>query len=292
MPKLTSMMNIGKELEKMEVPYKSVEIIQQKDGIVVARVICEKGSFILKFFKNQEYAREIENYRILCSLHIPILHVEAITDNALLLEDICGDSTYRLGTEKDLENPKVAAQVAKWYRRLHEEGYQYLEKNRNVALYDENDVITLESIGEIKQKTNTSKLLVWKLIEDNFDLIKGLLNRAKRTLTYNDFYYTNLAVARDGTSAIMFDYNMLGKGYAYADIRNVCSALSEEAGRAFREEYGKFDEMEVMLDEVASVLVTLQLACQKEQFPFWAKGALTELNAGYAEKVERLLERN
>ena len=37
------------------------------------------------------------------------------------------------------------------------------------------------------------------------------------TLTYNDFYYTNLAVLKDGTSAIMFDYNLLGKGYAYAD---------------------------------------------------------------------------
>ncbi len=276
-------------LEKMEVPYKSVETIQQKDGIVVARVICEKGSFILKFFENREYAREIENYRILCSLHIPTLHVEAITDNALLLEDICGDSTYRLGTKKDLENPKVAVQAAKWYRRLHEEGYRYLEKNRDVALYDENDVITPENIEGIKRKTNTSMLPVWKLIEDNFDLIKKLLNKIERTLTYNDFYYTNLAVLKDGTSAIMFDYNLLGKGYAYADIRNVCSALSEEAGKAFCEEYGELDEMEVMLDGVASVLVTLQLACQKEQFPFWAKGALAELSSGYAKKVERLL---
>lgn len=277
------------ELEKMKVPYPSVETIQQKDGILVARVLCEKGSFILKLFENQEYAREIKNYRILHSLHIPMLHVEAVTDNALLLEDLCSDSTYRLGTEKDLENPEVAVQIAKWYRRLHEAGYQYLERNKDTALYDENDVITPENIEGIRRKTNTSALPVWKLIEDNFDLIKRLLDRAKRTLTYNDFYYTNLAVSRDGTSAMMFDYNLLGKGYAYADIRNVCLALSKEAGKAFCEAYGNFDAMEVMLDEVASVLVTLQLACQKEQFPAWAKGALAELDSGYADKVERLL---
>lgn len=285
------MESLFSELEKMKIPYKSAETIQQKDGIVVARVICEKDSFILKFFKNPEYAREIENYRILCSLHIPTLRVEAMTDNALLLEDICGDNTYRLGTEKDLENPEIAVQVAKWYRKLHEGGYRYLEENRDAAFYDENNVITLEHIEEIKQKTNTAKLPVWRQIEDNFNLIRKFLNGAKRTLTYNDFYYTNLAVSKDGTSAMMFDYNLLGKGYAYADIRNVCSSLSQEAGRAFCEEYGKFDESEVALDEVASVLVTLYFACQKEQFPAWAKGSLAELNSGYADKVGRLIEK-
>ena len=36
-----------------------------------------------------------------------------------------------------------------------------------------------------------------------------------RTLTYNDFYYTNMMVAKDKSSALMFDYNLLGKGYVY-----------------------------------------------------------------------------
>ena len=52
--------------------------------------------------------------------------------------------------------------------------------------------LTPENIEGIKRKTNTSMLPVWKLIEDNFDLIKKLLNKIERTLTYNDFYYTNL----------------------------------------------------------------------------------------------------
>ena len=88
---------------------------------------------------------------------------------------------------------------------------------------------------------------------------------------------------------MMFDYNLLGKGYAYADIRNVCFSLSEAAKKAFLEEYGVFDASEVIIDNVASVLITLHSACRKTLFPAYANNALKELHTGLMDKVDRLL---
>ena len=87
----------------------------------------------------------------------------------------------------------------------------------------------------------------------------------------------------------MFDYNLLGKGYAYSDVRNVLSSLSEEAGRAFLDAYGEFDPIEKALDDVVSVVVTLFLACQSDKFPRWAKAILDELDTSFVAKIEYLL---
>ena len=93
-----------------------------------------------------------------------------------------------------------------------------------------------------------------------------------------------MAVAKDGSAALMFDYNLLGKGYAYADIRNVLSSLSDEAQLAFLDEYGAFD----LLDDVVSPFVTLYFACKRDVFPSWAKPLLEEINTSYIAKIEKL----
>lgn len=281
---------LKQELERMNISCQAVNVIQDKDGVIVARVTCENKTLILKFFQNQDFRREIENYRMLSSLGIPTLDIITATDKALLMEDILASNTYRLGTEEDLNNPETAVLIARWYKQLHHRGYEYIQQSDNIPLYDENDVITADAIKEIQQKTNTSGLPIWKLIEANLDLIRERIGEARRTITYNDFYYTNLIVSKDGSSAMMFDYNLLGKGYAYADIRNVCSALTEKAQKAFCEEYGKFDESEVIVDEVASVLTNLHFACQRAHFPDWAKCSVTDIKSPeYTEKVKRLL---
>lgn len=280
---------IMSELARMHIDYKSIDVLQEKDGVVVVRINCESETFIMKVFHRREFRREISNYTLLSSLNIPTLNVISATDMALLMEDVGNSNTYRLGISKDLDDPEVAKLIAKWYKVLHSRGYKYIEQNRYAPLYDENDIFTIENIENIKIKTNTSELPVWKLIEINFDLIKKLLYQAKQTLTYNDFYYTNLIVAQNRTSAMMFDYNLLGKGYAYADIRNVCFSLSGKAKKAFLEEYGEFDTSEVIIDDVISILTTLYFACQKTHFPSWAKYALNEINTGYIDKVDRLL---
>ncbi|MGL5677959.1 MAG: hypothetical protein ACRDDX_16290 [Cellulosilyticaceae bacterium] len=282
---------LAKELEQMKIGYESFEIIQEKDGIVVARVKTKKESVIIKYFENGAFRREIENYKMLAALDIPTLNIICTTEKALLMEDICASNSYRLGIKEDLDDVTTATLVAGWYRLLHDKGSAYIEQSNNgIYLYDENDKVTLANIQQIKDKTQTHGLSVWKLIEDHYDSIHKYMSRMKRTLTYNDFYYTNLIVAKEQTSAMMYDYNLLGKGYVYADIRNVCSSLSPRAKEAFLSAYGEYNEEEILVDEVVSVIIDLYIASERERFPAWAKESLDVLRGGYEYKVRELLE--
>lgn len=264
------------ELNKMDFACDSLELIRSKDGVTVARVQTENKSYIIKYFEREEFKREIENYKMLASLQIPTINVHATTDSAILMDDITASSVYLLGVEQDLSDVEVARCVARWYKQLHRHGYAFVAQNGE-NLYDESDYFTLENIEFIKKKTHSEDAPGWKYLQENYERIKQALHNAKRTLTYNDFYYTNLIVAKDKSSAFMFDYNLLGKGYAYADLRNVISSLSKRAAEAFLEEYGEYDKTEKELDDVVSVVVTLYLACQREEFPEWAKDELEKV---------------
>ena len=125
-----------------------------------------------------------------------------------------------------MSDPAVARLIAEWYKQLHSQGYGYVCQHGE-SMYDEADFFTLENIACIKEKTGTQDAPAWVLLEQNYAAINDLLRKARRTITYNDFYYTNMVVAKDNSSALMFDYNLLGKGYAYTDVRNVISSLSE-----------------------------------------------------------------
>lgn len=276
------------ELRLMGFSFNSLSLIRQKDGVVVWRVAAGTESYVMKYFDKPEYRREIVNYDILQSLGIPTLKIIAHTDRSILMEDI-ERSTYRLGTAEDMANPKIAGLVADWYKMLHKNGRGYANTH---PLYDECDCLTLDNIRTIQEKTSTGELPVWRLIENHFDQIASIAVNLPRTLTYNDFHYTNLVVARDGTSALMFDYNMLGKGYVYADIRNICGHLgNEEARSAFLSAYGDFDKNEVAVDDVASVLTALHIACQRKHFPGWGDVLLTMVRDGrFQTAVEELLK--
>ena len=166
---------------------------------------------------------------------------------------------YRLGIEEDMSDPAVVRRIAEWYKQLHSQGYGYVCQNGE-SMYDEADFFTLENIVSIKDKTETQDAPAWGLLEQNYAAISDLLRKARRTITYNDFYYTNMVVAKDNSSALMFDYNLLGE----------------------------FDPAEKALDDVVSVVVTLHLACLRENFPWWAQTLLDELNTTFIEKIELL----
>ena len=204
------------------------------------------------------------------------------------MEDV-EHSSYRLGTIEDINNPQIAVLIARWYKMLHENGRKCVSTH---SLYDECDCLTIENIRAIRDKTGTSEIPAWKLIEGNFVQIKSFAVNFPRTLTYNDFHYTNLVVARDDTSALVFDYNMLGKGYVYADIRNVTTHMdSKEARTAFLSEYGKFDEKEKIVDDVICPLISLHIACQRKNFPDWGNILLAGVKDGRLQAaVGKLLE--
>ena len=172
---------------------------------------------MIKCFQKEEHKRELENYRLLASLGIPTIRVIASTDSALLLEDIDCSPTYRLGIKEDMSDPEVARRVAVWYKLLHSQGYGYVCQSGE-SMYDEANFFTLENIACIKEKTGTQDAPAWVLLEQNYAAINDLLREARRTITYNDFYYTNMVVAKDKSSVLMFDYNLLGKGYALCNV--------------------------------------------------------------------------
>ncbi len=276
------------ELQRMNIAYDTLSLIRSKDGVSVWRVNSDNGSVVIKCFDKPEYRREIANYQLLKSLGIPTLEFIAHTDCSFVMEDITC-SKYRLATEEDTSAPDIAIKIAQWYKILHQNGRGYANTH---PIFDERDAITVENIHTIKERTGTDGLPVWTLIEENIDKIFSAATSLPRTLNYNDFYYTNLVVARDGSSALMFDYHLLGKGYIYSDIRNVCSSLgSDDAKKAFLTEYGHFDESEKLVDDVVDPLYSLYVACRRESFPNWANDLLERLKDNtLLTAVEKLLE--
>ena len=155
---------LHQELEKLNITWQNVTVLQDKDGVTVARVASGGESYVLKCFQNADYRREIQNYRILSSLGVPTIGVIAFTDAALLLEDIDRSPIYRLGLAEDLSSPEVARRIAVWYRQLHSLGESYvLHYGEN--LYDEADFFTLENMAWIQEKTGTQAMPAWAQLE-------------------------------------------------------------------------------------------------------------------------------
>ena len=219
----------------------------------------------MKCFDKREYRREIANYQLLNSLGVPTLKIIAHTDCSIVMEDI-ERSAYRLGTPEDMNNPIIAEKIALWYKTLHENGRDYVNTHYFI---DEYDSLMLDNLRLIQEKTGTDGLPVWQAIEKHFEQIRSAVMELPRTLVYTDFYYTNLAVAHNGSSALMFDYNFFYKSYVYSDIRNVCWSLgSEEAKTAFLSAYGGFDEREILVDAVACDLFHTLALSVAEHFGF------------------------
>ena len=269
------------QLAQMGVRMPVVQKIREKAGIAVYRVESEAEQYVLKVFENPGDRREIENYKLLASLGIPTLPMLKHTACALLLPDVENSQEYRLGCEADLSDIQVASAVAKWYKELHSKGRAYMRQN-NPALYDETDKITISNLDMVADKTNTAENALWPIIRKRFAEIRRRIAGLPRTLTYNDFYWTNLVVARDLSSAMMLDFNLLGKGYVYSDLHNVTSSLSPEAAATFWREYGEDfgGEEEKAAHAFLSPLVGLVVACERKSFPRWAEPALAELKGG------------
>ena len=281
---------LEKALRDLKAEGRVTEILQRKDGVTVARVETPDGARVLKAFDNPAYAREIRNYRLLSRLGVPTLRVYAAGKDAFLMEDIA-DSRWRPGRAEDMEDSAVAGLLAAWYRKLHDAGEAYIRDNPDLPLYDEYALVTEESLALVRRKTGTGDWPVWDFLRDSLPALKRAADALPRVLAYNDFYYVNFAVARDGGEALLFDYNLLGKGTRYADVRNVCCSLSKAAGEAFRAAYGFIPSpAEEAADRVFSPLSALVLACRQEKLPGWAAGQLAALRDGLEGPAAALME--
>lgn len=270
----------------MSVNPEDLSKIRSKDGVYVYRVKVGGKTYVLKFFDKGEYTREICAYKTLISLRVPTITVKGFSERALLLEDIENSPRLRLGQEADLLDPDVARALAQWYLKLHSAGTSYVQTH-GAGLYSELGALTTENLDFLERRTATISNPVWNLAKSNLATIISRARELGNTLTYNDFFWTNLAVSRDRSEVMMFDYNFLGVGMRYSDVRNVCSSLSTEAAQAFLQAYGGYDPMEKDLDEFCSVLVDLASAYQRPQFPRWAHKSLEAVHGGQLEKACR-----
>jgi Ser/Thr protein kinase RdoA (MazF antagonist) len=212
-------------------------------------------------------------------LKIPHLQVLEQTLTALLLEDVLESPLWRLGQKEDLADQQIAQSLAAWYKQLHKKGSDYVREHGK-EMYEETSLINHENMIWLREVSQTQSLDFWKVWQEKGAQFQSVLAQLPRTLTYNDFFWTNLVVAHDRQQAMMFDYNLLGKGFVYSDLSNVLSSLSEEAGNAFLEAYGPFDNREEELNRITSPLVGLILAFRREKFPSWGNEPLEQLKSG------------
>ena len=69
--------------------------------------------------------------------------------------------------------------------------------------------LVLTGIESIRDRFELADSEGLRVLTDRFGELRKRMDAAPRTLAYNDFYYTNLAVKKDASEALMFDYNLL-----------------------------------------------------------------------------------
>jgi hypothetical protein len=264
-----------KTLAYMGYPRCECELIHEKDGVAVWRARSRQQSYILKTFERVEDRREIRFYEILRECGVPTIRVLARTEDALLLEDLKCYPVWRLGRAVDMDSPQVARALAAWYRALHAAGRRFPALHELPA---DTDALTEDNLGVLSGIFPDETF--WPRLLAGYDKFRQRLDALPKTLTYNDFYWTNLAVARDGSAALLFDYNCAGRDYAYGDVRNVTSSLSESAGRAFLAAYGEINPAERAMDAVAADLFSLWDAVRRKRSPQWIEDLLARLADG------------
>lgn len=258
------------------------DVVSDDDGILVMRAEFDGRPVVVKRFASVPHRREIAAYEVLRRLGAPTLPVLGAGPDWIVLADLA-DEGWRRGTPDDLYDPHVARLLARWYDRLHAAGAT-LGAAELDGLYSEADLVAPDTIAALAGRWPGLALQV-AVAQDRLPAWRAAYRRLPRTLTYNDFWYTNLAVATDGTAALMFDLNLLGAGPRAADVRNVTVSLSEQAAAVFLAEYGTlaaarglpFDPDELAADEPLAHLATLVVAATAEETPHWALDSLAWL---------------
>jgi len=240
---------IRKQLQKAMPGSCEIQLIREKFGISVFRVTTDKEAYVGKYFnKRQTHGRkEIRHYETLNSIGVPTLRMTAHTECLMLMEDIESSGKYRLGAQQDIADRAVARLIAGWFRQLHARGRGRANLD---CMYSIEDELSIKNMERAMKKTNSRGHPFWPVLADNLDGIKSAYARLCDTITYNDFWWDNMAVALDNSSALMFDYNCMRRGYAYADIRHILSVLSKEAGAAFLDAYGAYSQEEKAFEEL------------------------------------------
>jgi len=265
-----------RQLGLAEADITSVEVICRRRINTVYRLRGAGTWYVLKWIEQPERSVELRAYELLARGGVPVLPYRA-GERALLLEDLGHSPTWRLAEEGDMEREETGVAVAKWYRSFHDAGRQLLATMPGAfgGLRCEAEKVTAAAVQALRDRFNLPEAVIRQAAEQIDAIVQAVL-RQPRTLNYNDFDWSNLALPRiGGAPAIVFDYHLLGAGMAYSDCRNVARCLRGRAREAFWEAYGAISELERVLDGPVTTLHALLQAAESPRLPTWA-GALIE----------------
>lgn len=261
-------------------------LLRDENGVQVFRARYAGQPAFLKRFDRIEFRREIDMYRLLQRLNVPTVPVLALGNTWLALSDLTVHPNWRLATEADAADPALARALAAWYARLHEAA---LNRPELEGLYRESDRLTAANLARLICRFPQGRpTFEWAL--EHLDDLRERISAQESTLNYNDFFWTNMAVRRDGSAALMLDYNFMGAGPRMSDLHNVTCSLSAEAGVAFNDEYRRLYRnrhgadwdsapQETLLAAIEP-LITLLLAIERSEFPAWAHSSLAAAGDG------------
>jgi len=269
-------------------------MMHRRHGHALYRLACGTRSFVLKWFADPMQAGvEMGAYALLTQLGVPTLQVYGSATNMLLLEDLAASPTWRLATNADVEHAATGTAVATWHRVLHAAGRPFLADSQSIPgwLRREVDTVDAMSIQQTGERLGIATYPGWRLASEQIRLLQSEIHAIPTTLVYNDFHWTNLAMARhEPLRTIVYDYHLMGIGMPYSDYRNASGALGALAQSAFQATYGKVDEREALLDAPMAILHGLQVAAERPQLPGWATALVEEVKSGLFEtKLRRAL---
>ncbi|MCC7409925.1 MAG: GNAT family N-acetyltransferase [Phycisphaeraceae bacterium] len=268
-----------------------IELLHRRKINWIYRLWCGDRSWILKWIVQPQRSSEIAFYRLLSECGVPVLK-HRIGDRALLLEDVEHSAQWRLAREADAEKGETGRAVATWYRTLHAVGRQLVERkdSRLAGLSWEFAPLSAEVVHSIGDTLGLSDQPGWSLAERHVQELVAKACQRPMTLSYNDFHWSNLALARSPAATvpgIVFDYHLAGIGLAYSDWRNVLSCLKADAADAFKETYGPVDPLDECLDRPLALIHALQMVAESPVRPTWAQPLIDQVHDGRLERFIR-----
>jgi hypothetical protein len=93
-----------------------LDILRARPNHMVYRLSAGERRWILKTFDTAQPAREVEVYRLLTRLGVPVLPVAVLEDSYLVIEDLEYSPSWRLANDEDMYRAEVGKALVDWYR--------------------------------------------------------------------------------------------------------------------------------------------------------------------------------
>jgi hypothetical protein len=271
-------------------PAVPVETIRERQGHGVFRLRPAAESLVVKVWSDPAAATEVRAYRILADLGVPTIRVIGTTDRAILLEDLEISARWRPAIDDDLATPQMISALADWYRLLHQAGSPPGPWAAEIP--DEYAHLSVDAMRRAGRSLDLDRKARWIKAANAVEPLLITWKTLPRTLIYNDFHVSNLAVARTTAQSVMIDFDRLRIGTAAGDLRNVTGQLNPTARQVFLEEYGPVREPELIIDAPLAVIGALcGLDPTLPRIPRWARVLRDEVVDGTLDrKLDAALE--